>query len=72
MERFGARTLIFLIPIIVFGHVAISFAQTEDDDSISGASGQSVRTNVVFPGTAWTWTAPTTCSGLRLSGTGPE
>lgn len=58
MERFGVWTLVFLISIMVFGHVPSGFAQTQEDDSISGVSGQSVRANVL--GASWTWTAPAT------------
>ena len=58
MKRFGAWTLIFLIAILAFGHIAPGFAQTQEDDSISGASGRSVRNNVFWA--SWTWTAPAT------------
>ena len=58
MERFGVLTLVFLIAIVDFGHIVPSFAQTGDDDLISGTSGRSVRANVV--GASWTWTAPAT------------
>ena len=58
MERFGVWTLSLLITILVFGHIAPGFAQTQEDDSISGASGQSVRNNVFWA--SWTWTAPAT------------
>ena len=59
MKRFGVWTLVFLIAIVDFGYIRPGFAQAEEDDSISGASGQSVRTNVVW-GASWTWTAPAT------------
>ena len=58
MKRFGVRALIFLVATIVFGHVGPGFAQTGDDDTISGASGRSVRANVLVA--SWTWTAPAT------------
>ena len=61
MKRFGVWTLVVLIAIMNVGYVRPGSAQSEDDElvvRISGASGQSVRTNVWLA--AWDWTAPAT------------
>ena len=62
MERLGVWTLIFLIAIMDFGHIAPGFEQIEDEDfvpvPISGTSGRSVRANVIIA--ARVWTAPVT------------
>ena len=61
MKRFSVWTLVVLIAIMDVGYVRSGSAQSEDDDfvvRISGASGQSVRTNVWLA--AWDWTAPAT------------
>ena len=65
MKRFGVWTLVVLIAIMGFGYVGPGFAQSEEDDDdfleveISGASGRSVRNNIVLLA-SWTWTAPAT------------
>jgi len=59
MKRFILGTLMVLIAMMDIGYVRPGLAQTDNDFlpvPISGASGQSVRTNVTFA--LWAWTAP--------------
>ena len=46
MQRFRVWALVSLIAIVDFGHIAPGFAQTQEDDSISSASGRGKGSNI--------------------------